>query len=138
MWRTLVLAMTLAGCVQLPPHPQDAQAKQFQSVPDKAVIYVVRNDPDINWQPAPLVLDGGGGVTTYPGTFIRWEVAPGPHRITGLSGDGGLITLNTAAGKVYFVRQTVLGFGSPSSNLQTVSESDGRAVAMRGQVIPVR
>ncbi|HKA43863.1 MAG TPA: hypothetical protein VKF40_17915 [Burkholderiales bacterium] len=138
MWRSLVLAMTLAGCVQLPPPPQDAQAKQFRTVPDKAVIYVVRNDPDINRLPTPLLIDGGAGATTYPGTFVRWEVAPGTHRIAGVASDAGTITLNTAAGQIYYVRQTVLGFGSPISNLQVVSEQAGRAVAMRGQVIPMQ
>ena len=130
-------ALALAACVQLPPHPQEAQAKQFQTMPDKSVIYVVRNDPDINRLPTHLMLDNRGGVTTYPGTFFRWEVAPGHHRIAGFSSDSGMIELDTEPGKIYFVRQVVLGFRSPISNLQRTSEQDGRAVAMRGKLISV-
>jgi len=135
MWRIVLIAVTMAGCAPLPPSPQDMQAKQFQSVTDKAVIYVVRNDPDIRGGAVPLTLDNTGGATTYPGTFIRWEVAPGPHRIVGMGSDPGRITLNTEAGRVYYVRQMVTGWGSPISSLQLVSEQDGRAVAMRGTLV---
>jgi hypothetical protein len=131
-------AFALAACAPLPPHPQDAQAKQFQNVPDKAVIYVVRSYPDLNPRPTYLLFDNRGGVTTYPGTYVRWEVAPGKHRIAGFASDSGLIELNTEPGKIYFVRQVVVGFRSPISNLQQTSEQDGRAVALRGQLISVQ
>ncbi len=139
MWRVLLIAvaMAVAGCAQLPPSPQEIQAKRFQSVPDKSVIYVVRSHPDLRDMPAPLVLGDRGGVTTYPGTFTRWEVDPGTHRIAGLAGDSGQITLNTQAGRIYYVRQMVTGWRSPSSSLQLVNEQHGQAVAMRGTLIPV-
>lgn len=139
MWRALLIAAALAvtGCVQLPPSPMEMQAKQFENLPDKSVIYVVHSHPDFRDLPAPLVLDDRGGLTTYPGTFTRWEVAPGTHRIAGLAGDSGQIILNTEPGRVYYVRQTVTGWRSPSSSLQLVNEQHGRAVAMRGTLIPV-
>jgi len=139
MWRALLIAAALAvaSCAQLPPSPQEIQAKQFESLPDKSVIYVVRSHPDLIDLPAPLVLDDSGGLTTYPGTFTRWEVAPGKHRIAGLAGDSGHITLNTEPGRVYYVRQTVSGWRSPSSILQLINEQHGRAVALRGTLIPV-
>ena len=114
------------------------QAKQFQSLPDRSVIYVVRNNPDMRPLPATLALDDTGGVTTYPGTFFRWEVQPGTHRIAGLAGDNGVITLNTQPGRVYYVRQIVTGWRSPTSTLQLVSEQDGRPVAMRGELISLQ
>ena len=138
MWRTLLLAIALAGCAPLPPDPQYAQTMQIQSASDKAVIYVVRNDPDLNWRPATLLLDARSTVTTFPGTYFRWEVPPGPHLIAGYASDNGRIELNTEPGKVYFVWQIVMGFRTPSSNLQRVSEQDGRAVAMRGQAIAIQ
>lgn len=50
MWRALPVAILIAGCAQLPPTPQDIQAKKFEGVPDKAVIYRVRDIPDFNDQ----------------------------------------------------------------------------------------
>jgi len=57
MRRLLVVAVMLAGCVQLPPTPQDIQAKKFEGVPDKAVIYIVRDLPDFSDRPATIWLD---------------------------------------------------------------------------------
>ena len=87
MWRVL-LVLLLAGCVQLPPSPQDIQAKKFESAtPDKSVIYIVRAPMDSR-EGGTISLDDNAQVTTYAGTYYRWEVAPGPHRIAGYAGQG--------------------------------------------------
>ncbi len=140
MWKALlaIAALALSACAPLPPHPMEAQAKRFESLPDKSVIYLVRSHPDFRDLPAPLVLDDAGGVTTYPGTFFRWEVPPGRHRIAGFAGDSGQIVLDTRAGGVYYVRQLVAGWRSPNSTFQLVTEPTGRAIAMQGSFIPVQ
>ena len=46
MWRMLIPALLLGGCAQLPPTPEDIQAKRFEVPPDKSVIYVVRPPVD--------------------------------------------------------------------------------------------
>src|SRR6185295_7389066 len=104
MWRTLFLVLALAGCVQLPPTPQEIQAKRFEPVAGQTVIYIVRDYPDLNDNPATLTLDNAAGVTLYPGTFYRWEVPAGKHRIAGFAGDSGVINLDTAPGRVYYVQ----------------------------------
>src|SRR5690349_13655123 len=109
MWRMLIPALLLAGCAQLPPSPADIQAKRFESVPDKAVIYVVRTPMDSH-EGASLSLDYGSQITTYPGTYWRWEVAPGPHHVATYGWGTAEVNLNTEAGKIYFIRHTVMGF----------------------------
>lgn len=141
MWRVLAVATALAGCAQLPPTPQDLQAKRFESVPDKAVIYLVRALPDFNDGPATIWLGDADTITTYPGTYYRWEVAPGRHRIAGFAADTGSITLQTEPGKVYFVQQRVtpvtwLRSQQPQSHFYPIAEGNGRAVVMRSQLIP--
>ena len=76
--RALLLSTALwwGGCAQLPPSPADIQAKKFEALPDRAVIYIARNDPDFSRDGATLLLDDTTTVTTYPGTYYRWEVAP--------------------------------------------------------------
>jgi hypothetical protein len=140
MWRALwvALAIAVAGCAGQPPSQMEMQAKQFQPLPDKSVIYIVRSFPDFTELPAPLVLGDAAGITTYAGTFIRWEVPPGSNRIAGYAGDSGQITLNTRAGGVYYVRQMVSGWRSPHSTFQLVTEPTGQAIAMRGTLIPVQ
>lgn len=132
MWRGLSLALLLAGCSTLQPSFQDVEAKQFYSVPGKSVIYIVREKPDMHPHPTVVTLDNGAEGLTYPGAFLRWEVAPGTHRIAGFAGDAGMIALDTKPGKIYFIRQTV----TPVQNLMqsqfnAISEQDGRTAVTR-------
>jgi hypothetical protein len=137
MSRSLLFAILLiAGCAPLPPTPQDIQAKKFEILADKAAIYIVRSDPDFNRVQATLVLDDAARITTYAGTYYRWEVAPGPHRIAGFASDSSFITLNAAPGKIYFVRQRLAPWSiSPLSLLNVVGEQEGRTEVMRAEMV---
>lgn len=132
---SVALVLAIAGCAQLPPTPQDIQAKQFQSLPDKAVIYIVRQRMD-SWHPGTLLLDDRDTITTYRHTYYRWEVDPGPHRIAGFAPDGASISFTPEAGKIYFVRHTVLGpwrSSAIASYLERINEKDGREIVSMGQ-----
>lgn len=136
MWRVL-LVLLIAGCVQLPPSTQDIQAKKFESAPDKAVIYIVRAPMDSR-EVGTISLDDNAQITTFSGTYYRWEVAPGPHRIAGYAGEAGLVKLDAQAGKIYFVRHTVRGTqrsGWLFTNLQQIDEQDGRKLVMQSQLL---
>lgn len=136
MWRVL-LVLLIAGCVQLPPSPQDTQAKKFEPVAGKAVIYIVRTPMDSH-ESGGVSLDDYAQITTYSGTYYRWEVAPGPHRIAGFAGETGLVQINAQAGQIYFVRHTVRGTergGWQYSNLQQIDEQDGRKLVMQSQLL---
>jgi hypothetical protein len=106
MLRILMLVLVLAGCAPLPPSPQDLEAKRFEQVPGKAVIYVVRDYPDVSREAATLMLDDNMMGSTYPGTYFRWVVEPGRHRIRGFAGDAGSITIDVAPDRMYFIQQT--------------------------------
>lgn len=104
---------------------------------DKAVIYIVRAQMDSN-EAGTLQLDDNAQITTFSGTYYRWEVAPGPHRIAGISGETGLVQFDAQAGKIYFVRHTVRGSrrsGWQSTNLQQIGEQDGRKLVMQSQLL---
>jgi hypothetical protein len=128
--------LILAGCAPLPPTPNEIQAKRFEAAPDKSVIYIVRDYPD-NDIGATITLDQAASITTYPGTFYRWEVPPGQHRIAGMAGDSGFINLQTGPGRIYYVQQTLNPFSSaPASFFRVVGESQGRTVVQRSQLVP--
>jgi hypothetical protein len=142
MWRGLMAAILLAGCVQLPPTPQDMQAKKFeQPLSGKSVIYVVRDNPDFNDAATTIWIGDKTMITTYPGTYYRWEVAPGTHRIAGFAGDSGSITVRVEPDRIYYVQQRVTPFTlfnssvAPTSNFQVIPESSGRTVVMRSQLV---
>jgi hypothetical protein len=132
----IVLTLALAGCQQLPLTPEDIQARKFEAVPDKAVIYLVRDDPDSSEAEAAISLGDTVRLRTYPGTYYRWEVPPGTHRIMSFGGDTGQIGVQAERGKIYFVQQRVAGMRlAPDSIFELVSEAQGRAVVLRSVLL---
>lgn len=102
-----------------------------------AVIYLVRDYPDFTEVQASVHLDDAVALKTYPGTYYRWEVPPGEHRIRGAAFDTGSIRVVTEPGNLYFVQQRVTRFfmGNPNSYFQVVPEPAGRAVVMRSVLL---
>jgi hypothetical protein len=137
MFRVMVLAFVLAACAPLPPSPKDLEAKRFEFVPGKAVIYLFRDLPDISREGGTVMLDDAMMGTTYPGTYFRWIVDPGRHQIRGFAGDAGSITLDVAPDRMYFVQQSysrgLTGFGQ--SFFRPVPESYGRSAVIRGELV---
>ena len=130
---TLMVFVT-AGCVQLPQTAADIQGKKFESIADKAVIYIVR--PRVNGLvSAPLSLSTGM-ISTQQGTYYRWEVAPGTHRIEGSGMHTAAITVQAEAGKIYFVEQTADGGardGLTKMSLRRIDENRGRKMVSEAQ-----
>ena len=131
----LAMALTLSGCQQLPPSPEDLQAKKFEAVPDKAVIYLVRDAMDLSDVQSQIRVGDKLLLKTYPGTYYRWEVPAGMHTITGYGGDIGTITVQVERGRIYFVQQRVVGMRVPSSRFELVNEPQGRAAVMRSVLL---
>ena len=137
MFRFLLLAFVLAGCAPLPPSPQDIEAKRFEGVPGKAVIYLVREWPDISREAATVMLDDQMMGSSYPGTYFRWVVEPGRHQIRGYAGDPGSITLDVGPDRIYFVQQSYTPgfFGFGQSFFRPVPEPYGRGAVLRGELV---
>jgi hypothetical protein len=130
------LVLVLTGCQQLPLTPEDIQARKFEAVPDKAVIYLVRDDPDLSIVEAPVDLGDAMRLTTFAGTYYRWEVAPGTHRIQSFGGDTGTIQVKAERGKIHFVQQRVAGMRlAPESTFELINESQARAVVNRSVLL---
>jgi len=138
MWRYLIVAALLAGCSQLPPSPQDTEAKKFESIPGKAAIYVVR-DPQSVGLGAQLWLDQGAQITMFPGNYHRWVVEPGPHTIAAIGVSPASITIQSQAGKVYFVHYRLEGASSRegvvNSALKLMDDQAGRARVMQAVLV---
>jgi hypothetical protein len=138
MFRALLLVvLALAGCIApLPPSPQEIEAKRFEAVAGKAVIYLVRADPDISRDPGTVALDDNMMGSTYPGTFFRWVVEPGRHQIRGFAGDSGGIVIDVFPDRVYYVQHSYwrgfTGFGQ--SSFRVIPEPYGRSAVMRAEL----
>ena len=140
--RTLLSALfvvLLAACAVRPPSPADLQAKRFQTLPDKSVVYLYRDSPDFSDVPATFMLDGHQQGTTYQGTYYRLEIAPGRHLIAGFAADGGRMVFDTRPGGLYFIRQSVSRIGPfHQSYFAPVAEIDGREAVLRYELMGAR
>lgn len=138
MWRGLaILALSMAGCAQLPPTAKDVQSKKFDAISDKAVIYIVRSMVD-SVNAGSIVIGNDGVITTHKGTYYRWETAPGTQRIAGYGPYSASVTVQAEAGKIYYVLHKVEGgirSGIQSMHLQQVDERYGRKLVNDAQLL---
>ena len=134
MKKLLIVAALLTGCVQLPPSPADIEAKKFQVPSDRSAVYVVRTPMD-SWETSPVSI-GDRQVGTHRGTYYRWDVAPGMHQV--YASLPGAVTLNTAAGKAYFLEHTVIGDpqdgGVQVVRLREIGEQAGRQLVTNSEM----
>jgi len=125
----MALALLTAACAQIPPSPQEIEAKKMEPVAGKSVVYIAQNPLGAYTYAAGLTLDDGTQITTGPGTFYRWVTTPGTHTIKSTEGFlNASITLEVEAGKIYYVEHWVTGvFGSETdARLEKIDDKTGR------------
>ncbi len=133
-WILLLSMLMLAGCadLHLPPLPGDAAAKRFETVADRAVIYVARDRHDKDFV-APLLLDDQWIGPTYRGTYLRIVVPAGTHRLAGYAGDSGFLQFTVDPGGLYFIDHHTSGFRSLDRSSFALARPDrGRAMVLSG------
>jgi hypothetical protein len=126
----LCLAALAAGCAKgnVAAPEQDAQARLVRSVPDKAVIYLLRDRGDLYITEVQVGLDEQIMGTTSPNTFYRWEVPAGQHVIVSFTQPPAVLRLKTEPGGVYYVWQDInVGLLREPSRLQVVDAITARS-----------
>lgn len=126
----LLSLLALGGCASVPmaSPQQDAAAKQFTVPPGKSRIYLYRNETFGAAVTMTVALDGKVMGRTASKTYFVWDVAPGRHTIDSETENDSKLTLNTVAGKPYFVWQEVkMGLFTPGSKLHLMDRKAGEA-----------
>ena len=126
----LLVLVLASGCasVQMASSEQDTAAKSFAVKPGKAIIYVYRNETMGAALKMPVALDGKLMGDTASKTYLLLEVNPGQHTVVSKTENDSSVTLNTVAGRNYFLWQEVkMGLMTARSNLQEVDEATGKA-----------
>jgi hypothetical protein len=131
----ILFSFLVVACAPLAPQAGDA--KRFQPVSNKAVVYIVRSRVD-SFNAGPVWLGNIGPIHTLQGTYYRWEVDPGVQRVETAGASASAVTLNAQAGQIYYVQHTVtagLRGGLGNAWLQQVDEQTGRRLVSQAQPI---
>jgi hypothetical protein len=127
----MVVTAALAGCASLAPPNADTLAKLMQPVPEKAVIFLVRNEPaSAPWR-IKVTMDGRDMGSTSANTYFRWVVEPGRHIVISEAQNDSGVVIDAQAGQIYYLWQDVsTGFFRPRSDLRFVDRSTAE-IALR-------
>lgn len=122
-------ALLASGCASVPMASleDDTRAKSFAVRPEKASIYVYRNESIGGAIPMTVTLDGRVAGQSGPQTYFMWEVEPGDHEVGSIAENVSTVRLRTLAGKAYYVWQEVkMGMWMARTAVQEVDEETGR------------
>jgi hypothetical protein len=126
---SIVLIALLTGCASVPMAPleQDAKAKDFAPAPDKASIFIYRNEVFGAAIPVTVSVNDITIGQTASKTYFKYDVAPGKYVIKAHAENMAEISINANAGNNYFIWQEMkMGMWMARANLTQVDESTGR------------
>ena len=134
----LLGSLIMSGCASVPmaSPERDTSAKAFKVKPDRANIYVYRNETLGAAIKMPVALNGKLVGDTAANTYMLLEVSPGRHTLVSKTENDSTLVVNAAAGRNYFVWQEVkMGMWAARSNLQQVDETTGKAAVQECKLI---
>lgn len=127
------------GGIHLAAADLSAQAKSQRPDPQKALIYVYRNETMGHPTRMEVSLDDRIAGKTGAKTFFMFEVEPGRHEITSEAENTDKLVVNAEAGKAYFVWQEVkMGGWYARNRLHLVDEPQGRAGVAECRLLQTR
>ena len=117
-----VLALLVVACASTPQATpdRDAAAKEFNTHPSAATIYVYRSPFNHTEFDSVLYIDGRLIGRTLPGAYFRIDTVPGRHVLHGTGVDLGEYAINARPGQIYFVSLDVV---AGHSHFEQVPES---------------
>ena len=127
LFAAMLVAASLVGCASVPKGDakQDAALKTFNVAPDKAGIYVYRNEMMGAAIAMDVKVDGATVGQTGANTYLYKEVTPGKHTVTSQGEDK--LDVDVAPGTLAFVWQEVkMGMMSAGSKLHLVDAAQGK------------
>ncbi|WP_223300225.1 DUF2846 domain-containing protein [Methyloversatilis sp. RAC08] len=126
----LVLTLVLGACASVPmgDATRDTTLKTFAPPrAEKAGIYIYRNESMGAAVKMDLQVDGKHIGQTASKTYFFVEVPPGKHTVTSIAENTDVLSIDTVAGKLYYVWQEVkMGVLYARTRLHMATEEDGR------------
>ncbi len=136
-----VAVMVLVGCASVPmgSAEEDAKAKAFVPPPDKAALYIYRNETFGAAVPMNLSINGRNIGQSVSKTYFQFNVVPGRYSVESTAENVAELKLQMEPGKNYFVWQEVkMGMWMARSQLHQVDETTGRAGVQESKLASAR
>ncbi len=131
--------LNVSACASVPMAPDnwDSTAKAFAPPPpDRAHVYVYRNESFGGAVKMDLFMDGLPAGTTVSKTFALVPVRPGPHKFVSKAENDSELPLIAQPGQNIFIWQEVkMGFLYARNKLQLVSPQQGQAGVLECKLI---
>lgn len=106
---------------------RDAALKTFQVAPDKAGIYVYRNESMGAAVKMDVVIDGVNIGETVANTYMHKEVAPGKHTVASKAENTDTVEVDLKPGTIAYIWQEVkMGVLFARTKLHLVGEQEGK------------
>ena len=125
----VAFAVVLSGCASVPMGDpgHDATLKAFTIAPDRAGIYVYRNESMGAAIKMDVAIDGVDIGQTAAKTYLFTEVAPGFHTIVSRSENTDTVGIEVSPGTLTYIWQEVkMGALYARTKLHVVDEAQGR------------
>jgi hypothetical protein len=123
------IGLVFTGCASVPmgDPKQDAALKAFTVAPDKAGIYVYRNESFGAAIKMNVSIDGAEIGQTAANTYLFKEVAPGKHTVASKAENTDAVEIDAKPGTLTYIWQEVkMGILAARTKLQVVSEAQGK------------
>lgn len=124
-----VVAMALTGCASVPmgDEKQDRALKTFTVTPDKAGLYIYRNESMGAGVKMTVSVDGQTIGQTAARTYLFKEISPGRHTVSSVAENTDSLEINARPGTLTYIWQEVkMGMLYARSKLHLVDEETGR------------
>ena len=124
-----VATMALTGCASVPmaDEKQDQALKAFTVAPDKAGLYIYRNESIGAGVKMTVSVDGQTIGQTAAKTYLFREVTPGRHTVSSAAENTDSLEVNARPGTLTYIWQEVkMGMLYARTRLHLVDEATGR------------
>ena len=134
-----ILSLSLVSCasVQYASAPQDALAKSFRPINDKALVYVFRKGYWGYTQTVPVMVDSRFVGATGAASYLVVKVSPGDHLISATTPESfSGVDIKAEPGKLYFIHMNVYtGFTCMRAAMEKVGEREGKEAVLKYQQV---
>lgn len=128
-----MISASLAGCASVPmgDPARDLALKQFDVAPDKAGVYIYRNELIGRAVKMDVEVDGKPIGQTAAQSYLYRELTPGKHTVTAKAENMDSLEIDAQPGKLSFIWQEVkMGVVFARTKLHLVDEKTGRSGVM--------